>query len=145
MTDELSELGIKVSIGHNGENIADVDVVTHSTAVPSDNPEIVAAKAAGIPLYSRAQTLANVTELFESLLVAGTHGKTTTSSMLASILMRAGLDPSFIIGGKLAEFETGARLGSGDFLIVEADESDGTFLTLKNLSLIHISEPTRPY
>lgn len=136
MTDELSQLGITVFIGHHAQNIDGVDVVTHSTAVSDDNPEIVAARGASIPVQNRAQTLASVTQLFDSLLIAGTHGKTTTSSMAASIFMRAGLDPSFIIGGKLAEFNTGARLGSGRHLIVEADESDGTFLTLKNSACV---------
>ncbi len=136
MTEELGGLGIKVFIGHDSQNVEGVDVVTHSTAVSQDNPEIVAAKQSGIPVQNRAQTLAAVTQLFDSLLIAGTHGKTTTSSMAASVFMRAGLDPSFIIGGKLAEFGTGARLGSGKHLIVEADESDGTFLTLKNSACV---------
>lgn len=136
MTDELLALGINVSIGHAAPNVDGVEIVTHSTAIGTDNPEIVAAKANGLPVYTRAQTLAAVTQLFESLLIAGTHGKTTTSSMVASIFMRAGLDPSFIIGGKLAEFDTGARLGAGKQLIVEADESDGTFLTLNNSACV---------
>ena len=126
----LRGLGARVSMGHAAENIAGVDVVVRSTAVVDDNPEVIAAHAAKIPVIPRAEMLAELMRMKYGLAVAGTHGKTTTTSMLATCLHRSGLDPTVVIGGRLDAFGSNARLGRGDYLVAEADESDGSFLLL---------------
>ena len=126
----LRSSGVHVSIGHAAEHVGDVDIVTISTAVPPTNAEVVAADDRGIPVLHRADMLAAIAATRRTVAVAGTHGKTTTSSMLALVLVGAGLRPSFIIGGELNEIGTGAVWDDGDWLVVEADESDGTFLEL---------------
>ncbi len=126
----LRGLGGRILLGHAAENVAGVDVVVRSTAIPDGNPEIVAAHAAKIPVIPRAEMLAELMRMKYGLAVAGTHGKTTTTSMLATCLHRAGLDPTVVIGGRLDAFGSSARLGRGDHLVAEADESDGSFLLL---------------
>jgi len=125
--------GVQVVVGHRAENVGDVDAVAISTAVPENNPEVVAARSRGIPVLSRAEVLSMLTRLRRTVGVAGTHGKTTTASMLALILAEAGFRPSFVIGGEVNEVGGGAAWMPGaaeDLLVVEADESDGTFLDL---------------
>lgn len=127
----LRERGAIVHIGHRPENIGDADVVVRSTAVGVENPEVAAALDNGIPVIRRAEMLAELMRLKNGIAVAGTHGKTTTTSMLATCLAAAGMDPTVVIGGRLDNLGgTNARLGTGDFLVAEADESDGTFLML---------------
>jgi len=128
--DRLSALGVAVTVGHDARNIADADLVTRSTAVPDRNPECMAATEAGIPVVSRAEILAAICAERDAIAVAGTHGKTTTTSMLALVLREAGLKPSFIIGGDVNEIGTGAAWDTGRLFVVEADESDGSFLLL---------------
>ena len=128
--DHLRSLGVRVEVGHRPENVGDADVVAVSTAVPASNPEVVAARSAGVPVIRRAEVLAAIAATRRSAGVAGTHGKTTTSSMLALVLVEAGLRPSFLIGGHLNEIGSGAVWDDGEWLVVEADESDGTFLEL---------------
>ena len=129
--DRLRALGVDVRVGHDAANVGDVDVVAASTAIPPTNPEIVAARERTIPVLRRAEILSAVVATKRGVAVGGTHGKTTTSSMLALVLVEAGVHPSFIIGGELNEIGTGAVWdGRGDLLVVEADESDGTFLEL---------------
>ena len=136
--DRLRTQGIDARVGHDaGAIVAGIDLVTRSTAVGDDNPEVVAARALGIPVWSRAQILAAIATTRRTMAVAGTHGKTTTSSMLALVLIEAGLDPSFIIGSDVLELGTGATWGSGDLFVMEADESDGTFVTLsRSISIV---------
>ena len=128
----LKRQGIKVSIGHDARNIAesDPDVVVVSSAIPETNPELVAARAAGIEIWPRAKMLAYVGNGYKVLAVAGTHGKTTTSSMLAAALVELGADPAFLVGGIIDGFDSNARYGGGDYCAVEADESDGSFTYL---------------
>ncbi len=126
----LRKLGIKVSIGHRPENIDDAHVVVISSAVSGDNPEVTAAREKSIPVIPRAEMLAELGRLKYGILVAGAHGKTTTTSLIATILANAGLDPTVVIGGKLMATGSNARLGRGDFIVAEADESDGSFLKL---------------
>ncbi len=129
--ERLRGLGIDVMVGHDAANVpAPASLVTRSTAIPDTNPEIVAARDRGIPVVSRATILAAIAATRAAVAVAGTHGKTTTSSMLAMILLHAGLEPSFIIGGDVTELSTGAAWGGGEWFVIEADESDGTFLTI---------------
>ncbi|HEX2699369.1 MAG TPA: UDP-N-acetylmuramate--L-alanine ligase [Acidimicrobiales bacterium] len=128
--ERLRTLGVEVAVGHRAENLGGAEVVTISTAVPSSNPEVVAAAAAGVPVLRRAEMLAAVAATRRSVGVAGTHGKTTTSSMLALVLVEAGLRPSFLIGGQVNDVGSGAVWDDGEWLVVEADESDGTFLEL---------------
>lgn len=130
VTRRLQALGIGVSQGHAAENVADADVVIVSSAVKADNPEVVAARVAKVPVVPRAMMLAELMRLKQGIAVAGTHGKTTTTSLVASILAEAGMDPTFVIGGKLEAAGSHARLGAGDFLVAEADESDASFLHL---------------
>jgi len=130
VTERLRSLGIAVAIGHDAANVGDADMVTLSTAVRADNPEVVAARQRGIPVLARAETLAAIAARKRCIAVAGTHGKTTTASMLALILVEAGLRPSFLIGGDVNEIGTNAVWDSGEWIVVEADESDGTFLHL---------------
>jgi len=126
----LRELGLTVHVGHAAENLGDAQVVVISTAVKSDNPEVVAARSSLIPVVRRAEMLAELMRLKWSIAVGGTHGKTTTTSMVASILDTAGLDPTVINGGIINAYGTNARLGEGEWMVVEADESDGTFVKL---------------
>lgn len=126
----LRSLGIKVFIGHREENLDQTDVVVFSSAVKSDNPEILKAKKMGVPVIPRAEMLAELCRLKYSILVAGAHGKTTTTSLIATVLNDARFDPTVVVGGKLKSLGTNARLGQGEFLVAEADESDGSFLKL---------------
>ncbi|MBF0329107.1 MAG: UDP-N-acetylmuramate--L-alanine ligase [Nitrospirae bacterium] len=126
----LERIGIKVFIGHEASNVADAHVVVISSAVAPDNPEVLAAKSKGIPVIPRAEMLAELGRLKYGILVAGAHGKTTTTSLVATILGDAGVDPTVVIGGRLNSMGTNAKLGQGDFLVAEADESDGSFLKL---------------
>lgn len=130
--DRLAVEGVTVRVGHDPEALStELDLLTRSTAVPDTNPEVLRARELGIPVTSRADVLAAITRVRRTIAIAGTHGKTTTSSMLAVVLMEAGLDPSFIIGGELNEIGSGARWAEPDgWFVVEADESDGTFLAL---------------
>ncbi|MDO8208284.1 MAG: UDP-N-acetylmuramate--L-alanine ligase [Gallionella sp.] len=130
-TKRLSGLGVKVTIGHAEANLTDADVVVVSTAVGGDNPEVLAARARHIPVVPRAMMLAELMRLRQGIAVAGTHGKTTTTSLTASVLARGGFDPTFVIGGKLNSSGTNAKLGTGEFIVVEADESDASFLYLQ--------------
>jgi len=126
----LTGLGIRTHIGHAAEHIAAADAVVTSTAVHADNPEVIAARAAHIPVVPRALMLAELMRLKTGIAIAGTHGKTTTTSLVASVLAEAGLDPTFVIGGRLNSAGSNARLGQGDYIVVEADESDASFLNL---------------
>jgi UDP-N-acetylmuramate--alanine ligase len=126
----LQSLGIQTYVGHNAKNIAGADAVVTSTAVHADNPEVVAAHAKLIPVVPRAVMLAELMRLKTGVAIAGTHGKTTTTSLVASVLAEAGMDPTFVIGGKLNSAGANAKLGSGDYIVVEADESDASFLNL---------------
>src|SRR5438105_14911062 len=128
--ERLKGLGIEVWVGHDAGRVGAVDAVAISTAVPPTNPEVVAATERRVPVLRRAEVLAGIVATRRTAAVAGTHGKTTTSSMLALILVEAGLRPSFIVGGELNEIGTGAAWDAGEWLVVEADESDGTFLEL---------------
>ena len=129
--DRLRDLGVDVRVGHDAANVRDVDVVAVSTAIPPTNPEVVAARERAIPVLRRAEILTAIVATKRGVAVGGTHGKTTTSSMLALVLLEAGVHPSFIVGGELNEIGTGAVWdGRGDLLVVEADESDGTFVEL---------------
>jgi UDP-N-acetylmuramate--alanine ligase len=129
-TRRLAQQGAKVRIGHAAAHIKGADAIVVSTAVKEDNPEVVAARAAHIPVVPRALMLAELMRLRQGIAVAGTHGKTTTTSLTASILAEAGMDPTFVIGGKLEAAGANARLGKGEFIVVEADESDASFLHL---------------
>lgn len=129
-TKRLASLGIAISAGHAAQNVTDADAVVVSTAVKEDNPEVVAARERKVPVVPRAQMLAELMRLKQGIAVAGTHGKTTTTSLIASILAEGGMDPTFVIGGRLNAAGANARLGSGDFLVAEADESDASFLFL---------------
>jgi UDP-N-acetylmuramate--alanine ligase len=128
--ERLGAAGVHVSVGHRAENLGDADAIAVSTAVPRSNPELAAARQRGIPVLTRAEILAAVVDTRRTVAVAGTHGKTTTCSMLALVMVEAGLRPSFIVGGELNEIGTGAVWDDGEWLAVEADESDGTFLQI---------------
>ncbi|MEM9651775.1 MAG: UDP-N-acetylmuramate--L-alanine ligase [Actinomycetota bacterium] len=130
VVDRLRERGMTVTVGHDAANVGEVDVVTHSTAIPADNPELAEARARNVPVLRRADTLAEITRAWRTVAVAGTHGKTTTSAMLTAALSGAGFDPAYIVGGDLKDLDRGAAVGTGEFLVVEADESDGTFTRL---------------
>lgn len=129
-TNRLKKLGIKIFIGHNRENINNAHVVVISSAVPPDNPEVLEARQMAIPVIPRAEMLAELGRLKYGILVAGAHGKTTTTSLIATLLSEGGLDPTVVIGGKLKSMGSNARLGQGDYIVAEADESDGSFLKL---------------
>jgi UDP-N-acetylmuramate--alanine ligase len=130
ITDRLARLGVRVARGHDAANIGHADVVVISSAVRADNPEVQEARRRGIPVIPRAEMLAELMRLRYGIAVAGAHGKTTTTSMIALVLERAGLDPTAVIGGRLSAFGSNARLGRGDHMVVEADESDRSFLKL---------------
>jgi UDP-N-acetylmuramate--alanine ligase len=129
-TQRLAGRGIRVVIGHAAENVADADAVVVSTAVKEDNPEVRMARERRLPVVPRAQMLAELMRIKQGIAIAGTHGKTTTTSLVASCLAEGGLDPTFVIGGRLNSAGANARLGSGEFLVAEADESDASFLFL---------------
>ena len=130
MTARLRKLGVRVDIGHDRAQVAHAEVVVVSAAIGSDNPEVVEARRRHLPVVPRAQMLAELMRFRYSIAVAGTHGKTTTTSLVASLLAAGGLDPTFVIGGRLLGAGTNARLGAGEFLVAEADESDASFLLL---------------
>ncbi len=127
----LRQMGIKVAIGHAADNVATADAVVVSSAVKADNPEVVRAREAHIPVVPRAMMLAELMRFKQGIAIAGTHGKTTTTSLVAAVLAEAGLDPTLVIGGRLNSIGTNAKLGKGDFLVAEADESDASFLYLQ--------------
>ncbi len=129
-TRHLEGLGVRVFIGHRPEHMQGADVVVRSSAVASDNAEVAAARQQLVPVIPRAEMLAELMRLKYGVAVAGTHGKTTTTSMLATVLAKGGLDPTIVIGGRLGSLGANAKLGRGDFLVAEADESDGSFLKL---------------
>src|SRR5450830_1852818 len=129
-TVRLSSLGARVTVGHDAANVAGADVVVTSTAVNEANPEVVAARAAMIPIVPRAIMLGELMRLKRGIAIAGTHGKTTTTSLVASVLAEGGIDPTFVIGGKLTSAGANAKLGTGDYIVVEADESDASCLNL---------------
>ncbi|MCZ6559857.1 MAG: Mur ligase domain-containing protein, partial [Gammaproteobacteria bacterium] len=130
VTRRLESLGAKISIGHQAENVGDADVIVVSSAIRASNPEIEAARLQRIPVVQRAEMLAELMRLKYGIAVAGTHGKTTTTSLVATVLAHAHFDPTMVIGGRLNVLGSNARLGQGRFLVAEADESDGTFLLL---------------
>ena len=126
----LASLGIRVFVGHDAAHIAGAEAVVTSTAVKADNPEVIAARAKRVPVVPRAVMLAELMRLKQGIAIAGTHGKTTTTSLVTSVLAQAGLDPTFVIGGRLNAAGANSRLGAGDYIVVEADESDASFLNL---------------
>ena len=130
VTERLERLGVRVAVGHDARNVGVVDVVVTSSAIRHDNPELADARARSIPVIPRAEMLAELMRLRYGIAVAGAHGKTTTTSMIALVLDRAGLDPTAVIGGRLSAFGSNARLGKGDYMVAEADESDRSFLKL---------------
>jgi UDP-N-acetylmuramate--alanine ligase len=131
-TERLQELGVKVFIGHDATHVDGASAVVYSTAVKADNPEMVAGRERRLPLVRRAEMLAELMRLQFSIAVGGTHGKTTTTSMVAALLDAGGLDPTVVNGGIINAYGTNAKVGAGDWIVVEADESDGTFLKLKS-------------
>jgi UDP-N-acetylmuramate--alanine ligase len=130
ITDRLASLGVGISVGHDARNLGDADVVVVSSAVHQDNPEVTAARSRHVPVIPRAEMLAELMRLRAGIAIAGAHGKTTTTSMVALMLERAGLDPTAVIGGRLSAFGSNARLGRGQYMVAEADESDRSFLKL---------------
>ena len=130
VTQRLKELGATISVGHEASHVKCADAIVTSTAVANNNPEVIAAREARIPVVPRAVMLAELMRLKRGIAVAGTHGKTTTTSLVASVLAAGGLDPTFVIGGRLNSAGANAGLGQGDFIVVEADESDASFLNL---------------
>ncbi|HLI15102.1 MAG TPA: UDP-N-acetylmuramate--L-alanine ligase [Acidimicrobiales bacterium] len=140
--ERLRALGVEVRVGHDAANVAGAEVVATSSAVPPGNVELAAARSAGVPIHSRAETLAAICAQRRTLAVAGTHGKTTTTSMVALVAAEAGLSPSFLVGGEVNEIGTNAAWCPGEWLVVEADESDGTFLELApEVALVTNVEP----
>jgi UDP-N-acetylmuramate--alanine ligase len=131
-TERLEKLGARIFIGHDAGHVQGVSAVVYSTAVKADNPEMAAARAARIPLVRRAEMLAELMRLQSSVAVGGTHGKTTTTSMIACLMDAGGLDPTVVNGGIINAYGTNAKVGEGDWIVVEADESDGSFLRLKS-------------
>lgn len=134
--ERLRAAGVDAHVGHRAEQVGNAELVAISTAIPESNPEVVAAHERGIPVLRRAEILAAITRAWRTISVAGTHGKTTTSAMLTIALRGAGLDPAYIVGGDLVDLDRGADVGSGEFLVVEADESDGTFIELTSEGVI---------
>ncbi len=131
VTDHLRDIGVSICLGHRGEQVAGADVVVTSSAVPADNPELMAAQAARIPVVPRAEMLAELMRYRYGIAVAGTHGKTTTTSLIAAVFAAGGLDPTFVIGGRVNSIGSNAQLGASRFLVAEADESDASFLHLQ--------------
>lgn len=129
-TRRLQRLGVRIDVGHRAENIENADVVVYSSAVKADNPEVSRAHALGIPVIPRAEMLAELMRVKYGVAIAGSHGKTTTTSLVATVLAAAGFDPTVVVGGRMQALGTNARLGEGDLLVAEADESDGSFLRL---------------
>lgn len=136
MTEHLESIGVKVSFQHTADNVDNVDVVVFSSAVDKDNPELVAAREARIPIVPRAEMLVELMRFRRGIAVAGTHGKTTTTSLIASVMAEGALDPTFVIGGLVHSVNSHARLGSGNYLVCEADESDASFLLLNPLMAV---------
>ena len=130
ITDRLESLGARIAQGHDARNVSDAEVVVYSSAVRSTNPEMVAARERGLAVVPRAEILAELMQLRQGIAVAGAHGKTTTTSMIALVLDVAGLDPTAVIGGRVSSFGSNAKLGRGKYLVAEADESDRSFLKL---------------
>jgi UDP-N-acetylmuramate--alanine ligase len=130
VTDRLQSLGVAVKIGHRADNVGEADTVVFTSAARPDNPELVEARTRHIPVIARAELLAELMRLRFGIAIAGAHGKTTTTSMIALVLERAGLDPTAVIGGRLSAFGSSSRLGRGDYMVAEADESDRSFLML---------------
>jgi len=130
ITRRLAELGVRIDVGHRAENVHGADVVVFSSAITQENPEILEARACGTPVIGRAEMLAELMRVKYGVAIAGSHGKTTTTSLIATVLRAAGLDPTVVVGGKMAALGSNARLGAGDLLVAEADESDGSFLRL---------------
>src|ERR1700732_4227941 len=144
-TRRLAGLGIRVAIGHRAENLDAAEVVVVSSAVKSDNPEIVAARTRRLPVVRRAEMLAELMRLKWSIAIAGTHGKTTTTSIIGALLETGGLDPTVINGGIINAYNTNTRLGAGDWMVVEADESDGSFLRLPAvIAVVTNMDPEHP-
>jgi UDP-N-acetylmuramate--alanine ligase len=135
-TERLAALGARIVIGHDPSNVTGADVVVVSSAVGATNPEVAAARERRVPVVPRALMLAELMRLKQGIAVAGTHGKTTTTSLVASVLAEAGLDPTFVIGGRLTAANSNARLGAGEFIVVEADESDASFLHLQPVAAV---------
>ena len=129
--ERLESLGAKIALGHSADHLEGVELVVRSSAVSRENPEIQAARARGIPVVRRAEMLAELMRLKYGIAVAGTHGKTTTTSLVSALLVEAGLDPTVIVGGRLRASGTGARIGKSDYLVAEADEFDRSFLRLQ--------------
>src|SRR6476620_11118899 len=129
-TRALVRLGVRIDVGHKAENVRGADVIVYSSAIDDKNPEIVRARELGVPVISRAEMLAELMRVKYGIAIAGSHGKTTTTSLGATVLRAAGLDPTVVVGGKMAALGSNARLGAGDLLVAEADESDGSFLRL---------------
>lgn len=129
-TRALLSLGVRIDVGHHDKNVEGADVVVYSSAIKPTNPEIVGAHERGIPVISRAEMLAELMRVKYGVAIAGSHGKTTTTSLVATVLRAAGLDPTVVVGGRMASFGSNAKLGEGDLLVAEADESDGSFLRL---------------
>jgi UDP-N-acetylmuramate--alanine ligase len=129
-TRALERLGVRIDVGHRAENVEGADVIVYSSAIDNQNPEIVRARVLGVPVISRAEMLAELMRVKYGIAIAGSHGKTTTTSLVATILRAAGFDPTVVVGGRMAALGSNARLGAGDLLVAEADESDGSFLRL---------------
>lgn len=129
-TNRLSRLGVRIDVGHRAENVRGADVVVYSSAIAPDNPEMVEAARLAMPVITRAEMLAELMRVKYGVAIAGSHGKTTTTSLVATVLRAAGFDPTVVVGGRMAAFGSNARLGEGDLLVAEADESDGSFLRL---------------
>ena len=136
VTQRLARLGATIFIGHSAEHLADSDVVVVSSAVNRSNPEVAAALAKRVPVVARAEMLGELMRFRYSIAVAGTHGKTTTTSLVASVLAEGGLDPTFVIGGRLKSADSNAKLGAGRYLVAEADESDASFMHLQPMIAI---------
>jgi UDP-N-acetylmuramate--alanine ligase len=136
VTQRLQRLGAQIKIGHAAANVGEADVLVVSTAVQHDNPEVLEAQSRRVPIVQRAQMLGELMRFRYSIAVAGTHGKTTTTSMVASVLAEGGLDPTFVIGGRLKSTDSNARLGTGKYLVAEADESDASFMHLQPIIAI---------
>ena len=130
ITRRLETMGVRIDVGHHAKNVEGADVLVYSSAIKSDNPEIVRARELEIPIIPRAEMLAELMRVKYNVLIAGSHGKTTTTSLVATVLRHAGLDPTVVVGGKVNALGSNARLGAGDLFVAEADESDGSFLKL---------------